>query len=67
MLIKRSNYAPAYVNFFDDFFGRNVMNEFFNNEVKTTLPTANIVENEKDYQVELAVPGYNKKDFSIVL
>ncbi|NLE62390.1 MAG: Hsp20/alpha crystallin family protein [Bacteroidales bacterium] len=67
MLIKRSNYAPAYVNFFDDFFGRNVMNEFFNNEVKTTLPTANIVENEKDYQVELAVPGYNKKDFSIQL
>jgi len=43
------------------------MNEFFNNEVKTTLPTANIVENEKDYQVELAVPGYNKKDFSIQL
>ena len=40
---------------------------FFNNEVKTTLPTANIVENEKDYQVELAVPGYNKKDFSIQL
>ncbi|OQA93324.1 MAG: Acid shock protein [Bacteroidetes bacterium ADurb.Bin234] len=67
MLIKRSNYAPAYVNFFDDFFGRNVMNEFFNNEVKTTLPTANILENEKDYQVELAVPGYNKKDFSIQL
>jgi|LAHU01.1.fsa_nt_gb HSP20 family protein len=67
MLIKRSDYAPAYVNFFDDFFGRNFMNEFFNNEVKTTLPTANIVENENDYQVELAVPGYDKKDFSIQL
>lgn len=67
MLIKRSDYAPAYVNFFDDFFGRNIMSDFFNNEVKTTLPTANIVENEKDYQVELAVPGYDKKDFSIQL
>ncbi len=41
------------------------MNDFFNNEVKTTVPTANIVENEKDFQVELAVPGYDKKDFSI--
>lgn len=67
MLIKRSDYAPAYVNFFDDFFGRNIMSDFFNNNVKTTLPTANIVENEKDFQVELAVPGYDKKDFSIQL
>lgn len=65
MLIKRSNYAPAYVNFFDDFFGRNFMDEFLTKEARITLPTANIVENESNFQVELAVPGYDKKDFSI--
>ncbi|MDD2623117.1 MAG: Hsp20/alpha crystallin family protein [Bacteroidales bacterium] len=65
MLIKRSNYVPAYVNFFDDFFGRNFMDEFLTKEARITLPTANIVENESNFQVELAVPGYDKKDFSI--
>jgi HSP20 family protein len=29
------------------------------------MPAVNIRENEKDYEVELAVPGYDKKDFEI--
>ncbi|MEN8225542.1 MAG: Hsp20/alpha crystallin family protein [Bacteroidota bacterium] len=30
-------------------------------------PSANIIENEKDFSIELAVPGMNKEDFSIKL
>ena len=29
------------------------------------MPAVNIKENERNYEVELAVPGYNKKDFEI--
>ena len=30
-------------------------------------PAANIIDNEKDFTIELAVPGMNKEDFSINL
>jgi HSP20 family protein len=29
------------------------------------LPDANIIENEKDYRIELAAPGLEKKDFKV--
>jgi len=29
------------------------------------MPAVNIKENERNYEVELAVPGYDKKDFEI--
>lgn len=29
------------------------------------IPNANIAENEKDYKIEVAVPGLEKKDFKI--
>ena len=50
-----------------------ILNEFFNNDflerveksVSTFVPKANIKELEKEYQIELAVPGYSKKDFEL--
>ncbi|MFO0330487.1 MAG: Hsp20/alpha crystallin family protein, partial [Bacteroidota bacterium] len=30
-----------------------------------TVPSANVMETEKEYQIELAVPGLQKKDFKI--
>ncbi|MFM8914375.1 MAG: Hsp20/alpha crystallin family protein, partial [Flammeovirgaceae bacterium] len=30
-----------------------------------TVPSANVMENEKEYQIELAAPGLHKKDFKI--
>lgn len=55
------------------------MDDFFNNDrfllnfkaglpvldFQNTLPDANIVENKNDYQIELAAPGLEKKDFNI--
>lgn len=34
-------------------------------EVPLVIPEANIIENDKDYTVELAAPGFEKKDFKI--
>ena len=50
-----------------------ILNEFFNNDflerveksVSTFVPKANIKELEKEYLIELAVPGYSKKDFEL--
>ena len=49
-----------------------LFNEFFDNEglvrfVGTTSPAINVIENEKDYQVEVAAPGMSKEDFCIRL
>jgi len=50
-----------------------ILSEFFNNDflervektASTFMPKANIKELEKEYVIELAVPGYSKKDFEL--
>ena len=46
-----------------------LFNDFFGNEwmvkANATAPSINVIENEKDYEVELAAPGMNKDDFNI--
>jgi HSP20 family protein len=34
---------------------------------KTTVPAMNIKETDDDYEIELAAPGYNKKDFKVTM
>lgn len=56
---------PAFLDtFFDDFFTRD---RFFNDLMSegNFKPAANIVEKEKGFEVELAVPGFEKGDFNI--
>ncbi len=65
-VIKR-NSMPT---FFDEFFGDSILRSSFfpvNTEIKSTLPPINVKESEKDFQIELAVPGMEKSDFSITL
>ena len=60
-IIKRNNLVfPALMNeiFKPDWFGGM---ENYN----ANLPAVNIKENEKDYELELAVPGRKKEDFNI--
>jgi HSP20 family protein len=40
-------------------------NGFLNEHDLTFVPEANIIENGKDYQIELAVPGLERKDFKV--
>ena len=52
---------------FIDFFNRN---EFFNDNffnLEKSLPAINIKEHDTDYELEMAAPGFNKKDFEITL
>ena len=56
-----------------------LMDDFFNNDrllldinsmfpevsFQNVLPDANIVEDKREYQIELAAPGLDKKDFNI--
>ena len=49
-----------------------LMNEFFKPDwfggmetLNTTVPAVNIKENEKDFELELAIPGFKKDDFNI--
>jgi len=50
-----------------------ILSEFFNNDflerveksASNYMPKANIKELEKEYIIELAVPGYSKKDFEL--
>lgn len=52
---------------------RSLMEDFWNTENvlerglfrKEILPAVNIKENEADYQIEVAAPGYKKNDFKI--
>lgn len=54
----------------DDFFGKDRFLLDFNDVFPETnfqniLPDANIVEGKKEYHIELAAPGLDKKDFRI--
>ncbi|QQQ29328.1 Hsp20/alpha crystallin family protein [Chryseobacterium indoltheticum] len=71
-IVKRTNGSllPASQrSMFDDFFNRELFNWGNNNfsASRTTLPSVNIKELEKAFEVEVAAPGMQKKDFSITL
>ena len=53
------NWLPS---IFNDFFDNNWMEK-----ANATAPAINVVESDKDYKVEVAVPGMTKEDFNINL
>ncbi|HEY9116215.1 MAG TPA: Hsp20/alpha crystallin family protein [Roseivirga sp.] len=64
-LIKRNSdwYVPNTMDkFFDRFF-----NESLENSATTFNPRTDIAETEMAFEIEVAVPGFNKKDFNIDL
>jgi HSP20 family protein len=69
-LIKRNgnllNPSPV---FFDDLFNRDLLNwgNLNYSDTNTTIPSVNIKETAENYEVEVAAPGMNKKDFKIEL
>ena len=64
-LSKFNNYPSLFGQLFDtdlfDWSNRNY------SETNTTLPSVNIKENADAFKVEMAVPGFDKKDFKINL
>jgi len=62
--IMRNNWMPG---IFDEFFGNNWLNERFNDEHYSTMPSVNIIEDKDEFRIDVAAPGLNKKDFAIDL
>lgn len=68
-LIKRNPNVPAFANFFDDFFAKDLFNWNDKNfaDFGHTLPSVNVKETDKNFDIELAVPGMKKDDFKVSL
>lgn len=70
-LTKSGSLVPSLVtDFFDgDLFPTPTLldwdNSFFNNRLMKLAPAVNIVEHDKDFKIELAAPGLEKKDFKV--
>lgn len=68
-LLKRNEDYPLFPSVFDDFFNTNWFDWTTKNfsGQNSTLPSVNVLEDEKEFQVEMAAPGMRKKDFKILL
>lgn len=66
-LVKRN--SSQFPKFFDDFFGKDLFDWGYSNfSIEgSSLPKVNIIENDDAFMVETAIPGMNKKDFTIEL
>jgi HSP20 family protein len=69
-LIKNHRSAfPAFPALFDDLFSRELLNWGNSNfsSTATTVPLVNIRETTDNFEVEMAAPGMEKKDFKVTL
>lgn len=56
------NYLP---NLIDDFFGKDLMPNFFEAKSKFSIPSVNVNESNAEFSIEVAAPGLSKDDFKI--
>ena len=68
-LMRRDENLPSWSGFFNEFFNRDWLDWTTKNfsETNTTLPSVNILEGHDRYEVKMAAPGLEKKDFKIEL
>ncbi|MFC2090564.1 Hsp20/alpha crystallin family protein [Bacteroidota bacterium] len=64
MLAKINNYSVP--TFWDDFFTDFVPSRYYGRNFATT-PAVNIMEEDKEFRIDIAVPGLGKDDFTINL
>lgn len=58
---------PEFPSLFDDFLTRDFFNLPSRNNSATTLPAVNVKETDTAFELEMAAPGMDKKDFKIAL
>lgn len=64
-ILRHRSFLPT---FNDELFGNELLSSFFNDEnVYSTMPSVNIKEGKESFSIELAAPGFDKKDFKINL
>ena len=65
-LTKDRGFWPKMVQ---DFFGAedpfHMNNKFWFTDKSVEVPSANVIESEKEFKLELSAPGFDKKDFKI--
>lgn len=59
-----NNTGKVLTNMLDELF-KNSFSDIVGATVTDTVPSANIIDNENGYTIELAAPGMTKKDFTI--
>ncbi len=63
MLVKKhSNYLPTLAG---DFWGEDMLPDFWGNQDWNLTPAVNIIESDKDFKIEVAAPGLKKEDFKV--
>ncbi len=63
MLVKKhSNYLPTLVS---DFWGEDLFPSFLSDQEWSLTPAVNIIEDEKEFKIEVAAPGLQKEDFKV--
>ena len=68
VLSRRNSTVPR--NFVDEFFNDDFFPKFFNtasNWSNASVPAVNVEETEKEYVIDVAAPGLEKKDFKVTL
>ena len=68
-LMKRNRMYPEVPSLFNEFFDGELLNNWDFNSLAadSTLPSVNIMENENSFDIEMAAPGMEKKDFKVEL
>ena len=64
MLVKMNRMFPGFT---DDFWGRDFYPARYHNHGFKSVPAVNIAEGDHEFTIEVAAPGYDKKDFRIDL
>lgn len=54
-------------NIVDEFFGRDLMGDFFDFTTGINTPAVNVIEGKEVFRIEVAAPGLTKSDFKIDL
>lgn len=63
-MLRRRTAFPGMV---DEFFGKDLLSNFFDTQTGISMPSVNIIEGKNDFRIEVAAPGLEKKDFKINL
>lgn len=63
-ILRSKSYLPGCA---DDFFGRDFLSNFFDNENASSMPAVNVLENKNGFMIDIAAPGLEKEDFIIDL
>lgn len=66
-LINFNNQFPWNKSIFSNFLNADdfLNDDFFSKD--SLMPAMNVAEHENDFEIELAVPGFSKKDFNVII